>query len=74
METKTYWVGPYGVLIPSYIESVISDDGCNKYYSDGTETEMHGDSSEYMTLEQYRNKYAEEGTHGLWYWKDNNKK
>jgi hypothetical protein len=71
METRTYWVGPYGVLVPSHIKHVISKDGVNIHYSNGLITDMCIDPSKSMSQEQYRNKYAREGMYGLWYWKDN---
>lgn len=73
METQTYWIGPCGVLVPSHIKTVTAQDGVNTRYSNGCETEMYAGGTK-LTLEQYRNMYAERRYDGLWVWKETSKK
>jgi hypothetical protein len=55
--TKTHWVGPYGVLVPNDILTVMAADGHNRQDKNGIKTEkfvkMH------MTEELYKSMYAE---------------
>lgn len=39
MEKEQYWKGPYGVLVPNRINSVVAKDGYNYHSRDGGITE-----------------------------------
>jgi hypothetical protein len=66
----TYWIGPYGIKIPHTIKFVISEDGINYCYSDGSQTVFSYRMSQYMNEIKYKKKYAQQKD-GQWYWKKN---
>lgn len=55
--TNTYWTGPYGVLVPIYISSVIATDGYNTINSNGVQTELYC-SGILIPEQQYQKLYA----------------
>lgn len=50
-----YWVGPYKVLVPNSITSIVAKDGRNTRYKNGSETEM---AVQPITKEKYLATYA----------------
>ena len=67
-ELVSYWIGPYGVLVPQGLKSVVAKDGGNTRYFDGTETEKFVVSLKGgpMTKYKYRAKYARISEYGHW--------
>lgn len=61
-----FWVGPYGILVPDEIDSIVARDGGNTLYRDSSETKMYVDSP--PTEAEYKNLYATKGSHGIWYY------
>jgi len=62
MEQKTenvgYWTGPYGVLVPNDINSVVAEDGYNTTRISGETTEMFMENAPDMNAEIYRSRYC----------------
>ena len=67
-DTIYYWVGPYGMLIPSTIDAVSAEDGSNTTYSDGSTTEMGVRLTVPMTRERYLSERATLSDDGHWYY------
>lgn len=57
ISNNEYWEGPYGILVPAYITSVLAEDGYNTLYDNGGQTEI-GSTHNNMTETQYKKKYA----------------
>ena len=66
---EQYWIGPYGILVPSKINSVLAEDGYNTLYSDGCETEMFRIDGPHMDATKYKKLYATyNSNNGVWYY------
>lgn len=65
---ENYWIGPYGIKIPQTIKFVISEDGTNYCFSDGSQTVFNYRTTKYMDEMKYKKKYAHQKD-GQWYWK-----
>jgi len=63
-----YWVGPHNVLVPKSIKEVKARDGSNVLSKKGYTTEMNP-RLPIPTASEYRQKYAELGPGGYYYWK-----
>ncbi len=63
---NNYWIGPYGILVPSKIESIVSADGVSVLRMDQSDVL---DGKVILTETQYKDKYAELGTGGYYFWK-----
>ncbi len=57
-----YWIGPYGMLIPSTVSSVKAENGIDIHHSDGSIT------GKKMTREIYLDKYASKNDANVWYY------
>lgn len=77
IDEYSYWIGPYGVLVPSTIDAVVSNTG--KGYILGGEKcaredflDLQGEPTNNMTnilsAEEYKQRYATQGDHGFWYY------
>lgn len=69
MTTENYWTGPYGVLVPEYIDEIIAKDGYNLRYKDGSVTEKFMPNPNPMNEDIYRRTYAT-CVNGKWYYKE----
>jgi len=70
-----YWKGPYGILVPNEIGSVVASDGYNTMYPGGSETEKFCRNPDPMSAEIYRNKYAVyDSACGKWFYIKNKPK
>jgi len=67
-EVKDFWDGPYGVKVPMHVKHVVSGDGRNTLYQDGSQTEMYVVYPK-MTEKLYKEKYAVLGHDGYYYYK-----
>lgn len=67
---SSHWVGPYNVLVPNYITSVVASDGGNRRFKDGGETEMGIFLDPPMDAKTYRERYATKGDDGKYYYKE----
>lgn len=56
--TKSYWIGPYGVLVPGNINGVVATDGHNIMHKSGSSTERGMIGGEKMTETKYKELYA----------------
>ncbi len=65
-----FWTGPYGVLVPDYLESVVAEDCCNTLYKDGTETKMVTDPDKLLSKYEYLAVYTIEKSDGKRYYVD----
>lgn len=64
---QTYWIGPYSVLVPQEVKSVVASDGVHKMYADGRET--GSDNFSTMNSHSYRSKYSRyDMMRGLWFY------
>lgn len=64
-----FWIGPYGVLIPNSIDSVVASDGGNTRFKTGGETEMGIFRDPPMNETIYKEKYAILDDNGKYYYK-----
>ncbi len=62
-----FWVGPYGMLVPTSVTSVISEDGGNRIYRDGHLTNAYVDPQKKISKYRYLGLYADAGRDGRWY-------
>ena len=68
---NTYWFGPYDVLVPNKIESVVAADGYNTHYKNGKITEMGCPDCVQMNEKKYKSKYATYNKKdSKWYYKN----
>ncbi len=56
--TDNYWLGPYDVLVPNHINSVVDGDQCNTLYKNGSMTRMCCPYPNLISKESYLKKYA----------------
>lgn len=55
-DADNFWTGPYGVLVPTEIRSVVAEDGLNSVDIDGFETEMY--TSKPLTKDEWLAKFS----------------
>lgn len=64
-----YWIGPYGILIPDTIKSVIDIDGINTIYKDGSSTEI-SNGGKVISEQIYKDRYTiYNSDDGKWYYR-----
>lgn len=67
---EEYWIGPFGVKIPTTIDEVVSVDRCNRVFQNGGSTQMYLQIFHPYTESEYKEKYATFNVDdGCWYWK-----
>jgi len=63
------WIGPYGILVPNEIESIVGDDGCNILSKYGPQTEIYCEKR--LSEAKYKKLYAKfDAKDGKWYYQE----
>ena len=71
-QKSKYWQGPYGILIPNTINSVVAEDEYNLVYRSSARTNTYSYFYHKITEAQYKNKYAKyNAKDNCFYWKTN---
>jgi hypothetical protein len=70
---RDYWIGPYGVFVPGYLNYIIDKDGVNYLYKDGKRTEAYVSREERPTKEEWLNRYTIKDSTGNYWYRDNEK-
>lgn len=67
---EPYWLGPYGVRVPIYVDWVMAEDMGNNIYRDGGTTEMavRYAPGKFPTESDYKAKYATQYADGNWWY------
>jgi hypothetical protein len=68
-DPDNHWVGPYGVRVSTKLDAVISFDGHNAYFSDGTQSQIFQKQYPILPAEEYLSQYAFLGSDGFYYYK-----
>ena len=66
---NNYWIGPCDIRIPNTINDVVDRDLRNRRYKNGSWTEMVWDDEHELSPDQYRLKFAVQGSDSNYYWK-----
>jgi hypothetical protein len=69
---KGYWVGPYGIRVPSHLTHIKAADGANILRNNGSVTERGLGGRNPLTKEEYLAKYTELRDDGHRWYKENN--